>query len=415
MLVRRGPVVRARAEKRTAAWCSLALSVMLAGDPADARNEGAGGDGDGDVSSSGAAGMPWKKYRVVLVAACIGNVLEWYDFALYGGFANEFGQLFFPRCEMEIGGTWLSKYGKASFDELTTEDLTDYCRTHAPDPASDAAPSFVGFEYQQIKNATLREEKCPIYTPTFHGCCLWDKDAAAPTAGLEQGDCIYNPIEPDQLLKSFGTFAGAFIMRPLGGLVMGSIGDKFGRKAALQFSIALMLIPSLLLAALPSYESIGYAATFGLITIRLLQGVAAGGELVGSMLYTVESAPQDKRGAFGALAFSFAIIGTMLGNAAKAVTTLLLSPENVKSYGWRICYVLGFGLGLFGKHLRKDLEESPEFEVAKAELQGENVAPPNPLKEAFTKYYKEVAIVSTSTSIWWCVASNDRADYKLDP
>ena len=132
-----------------------------------------------------------------------------------------------------------------------------------------------------------------------------------------------------------------------------------------------------------------------------MQGVAAGGELVGSMLYTVESAPREKRGTFGAFAFSFAIIGTMFGNAAKALTTAFLSPEAVKSWGWRLCYVAGFGLGLFGKHLRKGLEESPEFEKAKAELQGDHVAPPNPLKEALTKYYKEVCIVSTSTSIWW--------------
>ena len=91
----------------------------------------------------------------------------------------------------------------------------------------------------------------------------------------------------------------------------------------------------------------------------------------------------------------------MFGNGAKALTVYLLSAEAVKSYGWRLCYIAGFGLGLFGDHLRKGLEESREFEQAKAELVGDNVAPPNPLKEAFTKYYKEVCIVSTSTSIWW--------------
>jgi MHS family proline/betaine transporter-like MFS transporter len=208
-------------------------------------------------------------------------------------------------------------------------------------------------------------------------------------------------VEQDQLLKSFGTFAGAFVMRPVGGLVLGMVGDKFGRKTALQFSIALMLVPSLLLAALPSYAEIGIASTLGLLIVRLMQGVAAGGELVGSMLYTVESAPQDKRGIFGAFAFSFAIIGTMMGNAAKAITVALLRPEQVKNWGWRVCYIAGFALGLFGKHLRKGLEESPEFEKAKAELVKDNVAPPNPLKEAFTKYYKEVCIVATSTSIWW--------------
>eukprot|EP01052_Picozoa_sp_SAG31_P025407 SAG31_NODE_2225_length_6150_cov_2.229549_7_plen_108_part_00 len=90
---------------------------------------------------------------------------------------------------------------------------------------------------------------------------------------------------------------------------MGMFGDKFGRKAALQLSIALMLFPSLLLAMMPTYSQIGIASTLGLLAIRVCQGVAAGGELVGSMLYTVESAPVERRGMFGAFAFSFAIIG----------------------------------------------------------------------------------------------------------
>lgn len=366
---------------------------------ADESDAGSGGVG-GAKDLSPAAGMPWDKYRVVLLAACIGNVLEWYDFAVYGGFANEFGQVFFAPCEMEIDNAYLAETGKASFSELTDGELSAFCRTHQPDPAGSGG--LVLFDWARAKEAGAREANCPIRTPTYHSCCNWNADAAPPpNDGLEMGDCVYNPVEQDQLLKSFGTFAGAFVMRPIGGLVMGVVGDKFGRKTALQVSIALMLVPSLLLAALPSYAEIGIVSTLGLLIVRLMQGVAAGGELVGSMLYTVESAPQDKRGTFGAFAFSFAIIGTMLGNAAKAITVALLTPEQVKSWGWRLCYVAGFALGLFGKHLRKGLEESPEFEKAKAELMKDNVAPPNPLKEAFTKYYKEVCIVATSTSIWW--------------
>jgi len=114
---------------------------------------------------------------------------------------------------------------------------------------------------------------------------------------------------------------------------------------------------------------------------------------------TVESAPRNKRGVFGAAAFSFAIVGTMLGNAAKAVTYALLDPQDAADWGWRVCYVAGFGLGIIGIQLRKGLEESPEFEKAKKELVGDNVAPENPLKEAFTKYHKEVLVVMTSVSM----------------
>ena len=206
-------------------------------------------------------GMPWAQYRTVLLAACIGNVLEWYDFALYGGFAAEFGTLFFPPCEM-------SAFDMADIDF---------------DQASALCSAGAGGD----KHTLVRAENCPM----VDHCCAWDNTLAGPIDGMELGDCVYDPVEKGQLLKSFGVFAGAFIMRPVGGLVMGSVGDKYGRKAALQLSIALMLFPSILLAILPTYDQIGYASTLALLTIRLCQGVAAGGELVGSMLYTVESAP----------------------------------------------------------------------------------------------------------------------------
>eukprot|EP01051_Picozoa_sp_SAG22_P030005 SAG22_NODE_11405_length_486_cov_1.480620_1_plen_117_part_01 len=97
-----------------------------------------------------------------------------------------------------------------------------------------------------------------------------------------------------------------------------------------------MLFPSLLLAVMPTYSQIGLASTLGLLTIRMCQGVAAGGELVGSMLYTVESAPLEKRGMFGAFAFSFAIVGTMLGTVVTSILRALFSPAQVVSFGWRI-------------------------------------------------------------------------------
>ena len=163
-----------------------------------------------------------------------------------------------------------------------------------------------------------------------------------------------------------------------------------------------MLFPSLLLAMMPAYSSIGVAATLGLIIIRCCQGVAAGGELVGSMLYTVESAPQEKRGMYGAFAFSFAIVGTMLGTLVSSIIRLIFAEEGVMLYGWRVGYIIGFLIGIAGVQLRKGLEESPEFTQAKAEIDAEQVVPSNPLKDAFTKYNKEVLMVMTTVSIWCC-------------
>eukprot|EP01052_Picozoa_sp_SAG31_P025406 SAG31_NODE_2225_length_6150_cov_2.229549_6_plen_151_part_00 len=90
----------------------------------------------------------------------------------------------------------------------------------------------------------------------------------------------------------------------------------------------------------------------------------------------------------------------MLGTVVSALLRLVFTADQVQSYGWRIGYILGFGIGIFGKWLRKGLEESPEFEQAKAELASDNVAPSNPLRDAFTKYHKEVLMVMTTVSIW---------------
>ena len=299
---------------------------------------------------------------------------------------------------MELPAVALAAFSAESFADLTAAQADEFCRSQD----LDWDLSFVAWNSSRITDAGVRAAHCPVRTETFHSCCAWREDAVSPIAGQEVGDCRYDPVEQEQLLKSFGVFAGAFIMRPVGGVVMGLIGDQWGRKFALQVSIALMLLPSLLLAALPTYADIGFFATAGLLIIRLCQGVAAGGELVGSMLYTVESAPRSKRGMFGAAAFSFSLFGNLLGNAGKAVTYYILDPEPAAAWGWRACYVAGFGLGLVGIQLRKGLEESPEFERAKKELAGSNVAPENPLKEAFTKYHKEVLTVMCSVAIWCC-------------
>lgn len=92
-----------------------------------------------------------------------------------------------------------------------------------------------------------------------------------------------------QLLKSLSVFGAAFLMRPLGGIIIGFIGDKLGRKRALEISVLLMLFPSFLIGVLPTYHQSGYISTFLLVFFRLLQGLACGGELVGAFIYTIEA------------------------------------------------------------------------------------------------------------------------------
>jgi MFS family permease len=101
------------------------------------------------------------------------------------------------------------------------------------------------------------------------------------------------------LLASFSVYSSTFLMRPLGGIVMGYIGDNFGRKFALELSISLMVVPGFLMGCLPTFHSIGYLATFFLILLRMLQGLAVGGEMIGAYIFTIEACEPTQRGLWG--------------------------------------------------------------------------------------------------------------------
>ncbi len=169
------------------------------------------------------------------------------------------------------------------------------------------------------------------------------------------------------LIKAYGVFAAGYLMRPLGGIIFGHIGDRLGRKRALQLSVAMMAIPTTLLGLLPTYAQVGVTASALLILLRLVQGLSVGGELVGSISFITESAPPGRRGFFGSLTLFSAIGGVMVGSLAAAVAHAVLSPEHLAAWGWRIPFLAGFLIGVFGLWMRKGLRETPEFEKTKSE------------------------------------------------
>ena len=193
-----------------------------------------------------------------VIAGVAGNVLEWYDFALFGFFARQIGQHFFP--------------------------------------------------------------------------------AHDPTASL---------------LAAFGTFAAGFIMRPLGGALFGWVGDKFGRKQALLWSVMAMAFPSFFIGVLPGAETIGIAAPILLLTFRLMQGLAVGGEYGASSVFLVEGAEPGRRGWMGSWGPVGAFAGTLLGSAAGAIVNAVMTPEQVMAYGWRIPFIVGICVGLGGIAIRR--------------------------------------------------------------
>lgn len=146
-------------------------------------------------------------------------------------------------------------------------------------------------------------------------------------------------------------------MRPLGGIVMGRIGDTVGRKKALEVSIALMLLPSFLIGCLPAYRQWGLKTTIFLVLLRLMQGLAVGGELVGAYIYTIEAAGGIDRGFWGAMCKASGNLGTTLGMGVAALLRCYLSREALYSWGWRIPFLSGVLFGVIGIWLRSKLDD----------------------------------------------------------
>ncbi len=205
---------------------------------------------------------PSPKYKTV-AAGMIGNLLEWYDFAIYGYFAAAIGRHFFPH----------------------------------QDPVA-------------------------------------------------------------QLLSAFGVFAIGYLMRPVGGALIGHIGDRFGRRAALTFSVVAMAIPTFLIGLLPGYATIGLAAPVALTLLRMVQGLSVGGEYTSSMVFLVEHAPERRRGLMGALASCGATAGILLGSAVGAGFAATMSSAALEAWGWRIPFLLGLVVGIAGYLLRRHVPET---------------------------------------------------------
>ena len=174
------------------------------------------------------------------------------------------------------------------------------------------------------------------------------------------------------LIKTYGIFAAGYVMRPLGGILFGHIGDRIGRKRALELSVALMTLPTVALGFMPTEASIGLWAPVGLVTLRLLQGLSVGGELIGSIIFLGEIAPPGRRGLYCSGGGTGVTLGLLLGSGAAAALDGLLDAETIHAFAWRIPFLAGILLGGLGLWIRNGMTESAVFEEGRNEREAEH-------------------------------------------
>ncbi|MFC4762557.1 MFS transporter [Dyella koreensis] len=169
-----------------------------------------------------------------------------------------------------------------------------------------------------------------------------------------------------QLLNTSAIFAVGFLMRPLGGWLLGTFADRRGRKAALLLSVFMMSLGSLIIGLTPSYQHIGMAAPILLIVARLLQGLSIGGEYGTSATYLSEMAPRESRGFWSSIQYVTLVAGQLIALALLMVLQqFVLTPEQLHSWGWRIPFLIGALLAVIAVIIRRNMDETASFKKAK--------------------------------------------------
>ena len=163
------------------------------------------------------------------------------------------------------------------------------------------------------------------------------------------------------LILTYAAFAVAFFFRPLGAVLFGRLGDRYGRKPVLIAVLVLMTLTTVAIGLVPVYASIGVAAPLLITLLRILQGLFAGGEYGGAVSLMTESAPPGKRGFYGAWQSLTVALGLLAGAGVVAVLPLLLGDAAMNAWGWRIPFLLALPLGAVALWLRTGLDESPQF------------------------------------------------------
>ncbi|MBO3681834.1 MFS transporter [Streptomyces sp. NEAU-YJ-81] len=166
------------------------------------------------------------------------------------------------------------------------------------------------------------------------------------------------------LISALLTYAIGFVVRPLSGVIISPLADRYGRRIVMAVAVGGMTVGSLILALTPPFSAIGYAAPLLFLLARVLQGISAGSESQSAIAYMVENGSTDRRGLFGSLSNAASSLATLAATGMGALVIASLSTHDLETWGWRIPFAVGGVLGIVGMLLRSRADESPEFEAA---------------------------------------------------
>src|SRR5262245_26931964 len=172
------------------------------------------------------------------------------------------------------------------------------------------------------------------------------------------------------LLAAFGVFAIGYAARPVGGAILGYVGDKLGRKPALMISVLTMGLASFAIGVMPTHAQIGAAAAFALVVLRIAEGLSVGGEFTGSIILLGEHAPAGRRAYYSMWPELGCVVGFLLGSGIGAVVSTVLGHEQMVAWGWRVPFLLGAIIAVWGILFRRQLTESPVLEAARRKTAG---------------------------------------------
>ncbi|RKQ39231.1 glycine betaine/L-proline transporter ProP [Enterobacter sp. R1(2018)] len=198
-----------------------------------------------------------------------------------------------------------------------------------------------------------------------------------------------------QMIAALGTFSVPFLIRPLGGLFFGMLGDKYGRQKILSITIIIMSLSTFCIGLIPSYATIGIWAPILLLLAKMAQGFSVGGEYTGASIFVAEYSPDRKRGFMGSWLDFGSIAGFVCGAGVVVLITAIVGEANFLDWGWRLPFFLALPLGIIGLYLRHALEETPAFQqhidkLEQGDKEGLAEGPKVSFKEIATKHWRSL-------------------------